>query len=434
VNLLSLIAFIAVNISMLLSYFWGKGRFYHFPFWAGVIALVWFLPQAIGGFLNSGIFPSGSYAAGMVFATLCTIALWGGYSVAYRKAPCATSWLAKPFDRTRLFYVGALLCGIGFFFHWKLVSLPKEMLAETQWTGATVKYLFLSSIFKFGFLALWLLYLSQRKYFVPRLLVFIIPSLALLLISILLHGRRAEMMNLFSYMVVSLWLVRRVTVPRWLLVSLLAFALVLINAIGIYRAIIMNEEKTFSERVSQAARADYLAESETVIKKSGLEFKNYIFFRQAYADLGRYNFGLTHWNGLVFNYVPAQLVGRGVKNALMVPLEDNLKDYTQLEYGHDQAIGTTSTGYRDAFGSFGWFGFVKFFFVGAIMGRLYRYAICGFFFGQMLYVYTLNAAMHSITHGTHEILVSIWVYFFALGFPALYWARVKRARVQKQYV
>lgn len=426
-NLLALLAYGLVNVAMVLCHLLKKERIYEFPFWAGALALGWFYPQAIGGYHNAQAYPAQSYASGMFFATLCTLALWGGYCKAVNAVPLKSSWLDAQFDLDRLFQAGAVLCATGFFFHWKLNSLPEEMLAQSQWSGATVKYLFLSSVFVFGFITLWLVYLSQPKLVVPRLLVFIIPSLLLLLESAVLQGRRAAMMNVVAYVLISLWFVRRVIIPQWALIGGLILGLVLINSIGTYRAIMARNDLSWRERFKLAANADYASESESLVKKGGSDFNNYIFLRQVIAEGSQFDLGLKHWNGLVFNYVPAQLVGRKVKNALLLPIMDDsiIIASAHDRYGYEFGTGGVATGYMDAFASFSWFGFIKFWAIGLIMGVLYRHAMTGMFLGQLLYVYMLSGAMHAISHGTHTILVAQWVYFFALGYPLLRWAKLR---------
>lgn len=423
-NLAALIVYGLVNLTMVIYHLINKNRLYEFPFWAGMIALGWFFPQAIGGYLNSSQFPPGAYANGMLFAALCTVALWYAFNRALAGRASKPSWLDASFDTAKLYQAGAVLCMCGFFFQWKLAHLPEELTSMTQWTGPAVKYLFLSSIFVFGFLTLWLIYLNQSRLVVPRLWIFIIPSLLLLLQAAVLHGRRAAMMDLVSYLLVGLWFVRRVSLPRWFVIAGLTMGLALINAIGAYRAI-MSEKGSLSERLAAASKIDFANESENVLKKSGLEFSNYIFYRQVYAEVGNFDWGLVHWNGLVANYVPAQIVGRSFKNSLMILLEDRTMEIARSKYGHPYGVGTTVTGYTDAFASFGWFGFVKFMVIGWIMGVLYRHAMQGSFLGQLLYVYSLSTAMHSVSHVTHTILFSIWIYFFALGYPALHFAKIR---------
>lgn len=429
-DLFALILYGGGNLCMVLYYFAGKGRFYQFPFWAGVLALGWAFPQALGLLKQDLYLPEGAYARGMFFATLCSLALWAGFAMAVKREPSPASWLKAAFDVSKLFYAGAFLCAFGFFFQWKLTTLPEEMLAATQWSGAPVKYLFLGSVFKFGFITLWLIYLRERKLIAPRILLFIVPSLLLMLNAAVLLGRRAEMMNTFSYIVVGLWFSRRLSIPRWFLVAGLVFGLVLVNAIGVYRAIMLRSEKEgLASRLKEAANADYLSVAEQKTQSSSAELKNYVYYLKSYDDASLFDYGKVHWNLLVFNYVPGQIVGRDLKNALMF----NMKSYTEHameDYGYIGFTGSTSTGYLDAYGSFGWLGFVKFWLVGWIMGLLYRHAMDGAFLAQLLYIYALSTAMHVVTHQTNDILVRIWVYFFALGYPVLYLARNKSVERQ----
>jgi len=423
-NLIALISYGLVNGWMVLYHLLAPSRFYHFPFWAGMLAMGWFFPQVAHGYLNPELFPSSAYASGVFFATLCSIALWGGYAVSVHRPAGRPSWLDAQFSERRLFIAGAVLCFVGFFFQYKLRSLPDELTSMTQWSGAAVKYLFLSNIFIFGFITLWLLYLCQPRTWVPRLLVFIVPSLLFIAESAFLQGRRAAMMNLVSYTLISLWFVRRKAIPRWMLICGLSGGLLLVNAIGLYREIMLNEGATLSERISSALNADYLAATEES-DELGLEFNNYIFYRLVAAEEGHFDFGVRHWNQLVFNYVPAQIVGRKFKDSLKVGLHDSSRKIARERYGHVYRTGSTATGYKDAFFSFGWFGFIKFIIIGWMMGALYRRAIQGHFLGQLLYVFMLSSAMHAISHGTHRILISTWVYFFALGLPPLLWAKVR---------
>ena len=428
-DLIALILYGGVNATMVLVHLSDKGRFYQFPFWAGMIALGWFFPQAIGGYMNPERFPPFAYADGMLFATLCTVALWIGFVLATKKRPIRKSWLDASFDLSRLFYSGVFLCLMGFFFQWKLMSLPEEVLEMTRWSGESVKYLFLANIFKIGFITLWLVYLQQARVLSAKYLIFIIPCLLLFLEAAVLRGRRAGMMEVVAYLVVSLWFVRRIAVPRWAVVSGLVFGLILVNGIGVYREIMRDKDIPLSERLSQAADADYFKVSKEWANDSGAEFRNYIFYRYVHADEGFYDYGLFHWNRFVFNYVPAQIVGADFKKKIKYKSNTSQVDeIAEEQYGHVFRTGSTVTGYKDAFGSFGWFGFIKFGLIGYLMGALYRHAMSGAFLGQLLYVYALTKAMQCVSHGSNDILIRVWVYFFVFGYPVLYWAKTRGLR------
>jgi hypothetical protein len=421
-NLFSLLIYGAINGIMVLLYLRNKGRYYQFPFWAGMIAIGWFLPQSVGEYFNASGFPHYAYFYAMLFASLCTLALWFGFSLSIKRKLRASSWLAMEFNDRKLFYAGAVLCVFGFYFYLKLWNLPEEELSRGMWTGAATKYLFLASVFKFGFLVLWLRYLIRGRWLDLKTLVFIIPCLSFLLWAAFMRGRRSEMMNLVSYCAVSFWFCRNKAVPRGVIITGLLVGLVLVNSISIYRSIIMNKRLPLGERIRMVTHVNYISGARDNQKESNLEFNNYVFQRQAYAEDMCYDYGIYHWNRLVFNYVPAQIVGADLKESLMFPLQD-MHELVEVKYGYYWNPGSTETGYADSFGSFGWLGAVKFFLIGWMMGVLYNYAISGSFLGKLLYVYSLTIAMVSVTHGTNEILVRIWIYFFILGFPVIYWAQ-----------
>lgn len=423
-NLLSLVAYAIVSLGMVLSCLLGKkGRIYEFPFWMGTLGMTYFFPLAYYAVSNEQ-FVGNIYSSGMWFATLCMIAVWAGFKQSYSREVAGQSWLDASFNFEKLVTAGIVLSVAGFFFQLKLQSLPEEMLAQTQWSGATVKYLFLASVFKIGFLTLWLAYLRQKKRIIPKILIFMIPGLLLLLNTAVVQGRRAAMMDLAAYILIGLWFARRVAFSRIILIVGLAIGLVLLSAIGTYRSIMNNDEVSLSERLKELSHADLVGDSKKNAKDTGYDFNNYIYYRRVLADEGKFNFGVSHWNGFVHGFIPAQLVGKTLKEALKIQFSAvKYIPIAEQRYGHKFRTGTVSTGYLGAFGSFGWFGFIKFYLIGWIMGILYRHAMNGSFLAQLLYIYVLTAGMHAISHGTQQILVNKWVYFLALGYPALYWAR-----------
>ncbi|MEI6892445.1 MAG: hypothetical protein V5783_09765 [Pontiella sp.] len=421
-NLAALIAYGVVNASMIAYYLLsGKTRYFEFPLWGGLVGLGWFLPQAIGAYRNIESLPEGFFVKGMLFATVCTLAMCGGFRRGFAKSD--VTWLKARYDSNRMYFSCTALCLAGFLFLYKLETLPEEMLNSSQWTGPPVMYLFLSGMFALGFIGLFIQYLNQDKWFNSRYIL-LIPSLLLLLMPVLLHGRRGQAMNLIAYTIFILWFVRRVAVPRvWIGVGIMG-AILLVNAIGLFRSAMGGSEGLpLGERLQLAVQQDYLEANKALLDKPGAEFKNYIYRMAACEKLGAYDYGLFHWNKFVFNYIPAQLVGRSLKQGLMVDFID-AKKAGKLAFGYTGPGGATQTGYLDAYASFGYFGFVKFWIGGWIMGTLYRHAMMGFFLPQLLYVMGVRAGVEGITHSTNEILIRIWVYFFIFAYIPFYWSKI----------
>lgn len=428
-ELFSLILYAVVNLWILIRYFAGpKGKVYEFPFWMALMAVGWFLPQAIGGYANVDCYPQGSYATALIFATFCSIALLVGYEISVSKGIKKSSWLCMQLQPKKLYLASAGLILFGFYFFFKLSRLTPEQITVTefgQWTGVTVRYLFLSGAFKVGVLALLLLYCGQRRLLNTRFLIFLIPALIMMLTPIIFGGRRADMMELTAYSLISVWFVRGWVIPRTLLLVSLSVGLIFINSIGLYRGVMdKGKEMDLNERIRIALNQDYLGQNFNTLETSGPEFENYVFRMDAVNKLDSFDYGLSHWNMLVFNYVPAQIVGQELKSSLMVPI------FTPSQAGWNEyqfygQAGATDTGYLDAFASFSWLGFIKFYLIGVIMGRLYQYAGKGYFLSRLLYIFLLTAGMHAITHTTNDVLVRMWVYFLIFGFPIYYWARAR---------
>ena len=419
-DVVALVAYGSLNVLMVAYYlFSGKTRYFEFPFWAGLIGAGWFFPQAVGGYKNLEMLPVGYYAKCMFFAVACTMALWGGYIGGVRRSN--TNALRHQYDLTKMYNGLVVLCLLGFFFYYKLQTLSEEMFSNL-WTGAPVKYLFLSGMFTIGFTGLFIIYLNEGRLLNSRHIL-LIPSIILLLMPVVLGGRRGAALNMISYTILPLWFVRRWAVPRiWIGVGLV-LGILLVNAIGLYRsAMAASEDLPFKDRLELVVQQNYVDANKEQFEKPGVEFENYIYRMAAGAQVGAYDYGLFHWNIFVFNYVPAQLVGRSLKQSLMIDCVSAAEAGRKI-FDFNGAGGATQTGYTDAFFSFGYFGFIKFWILGWIMGVLYRHAMMGFFLPQLMYAFSLRAGMESITHSTNEGLVKIWVYFFIFMFALLQYSK-----------
>ena len=137
---LTLFLYGILNLAMVIFYLIKKGDLFKAPFWIGIISLGWFLPQAIGGLNKASFYPDSAYSEGMLFAFFCNLSFWLGWLVTYsRKESSEKSLIMMRFDDKKLFSALSFLCVFGFYFQWKLWSLPDEMLIGVAWSGTVVK-------------------------------------------------------------------------------------------------------------------------------------------------------------------------------------------------------------------------------------------------------------------------------------------------------
>jgi hypothetical protein len=401
-----LIALFVIVCLLLLS--WGlkeRGRIYEFPFLAAGIFLGWVLPQLFG-LANDPFIPAGAFDKAMVMTILCALMILAGRCAVQRPFQ-ALNW---QYDENKLVWVAAVLVLVGGFFFFKISRLPEEVQAQTQASGVLVAYLFFAEMLTYGFCISIIAFV--RSFSLPSLLVSAY-CFVFYFDRIIIAGRRAALVDFSLTILLALWFQRQISLPRWLMLIALLFGGIGVHSVGDYRSIANSDGKRDWADMMDIHPIENL---EKLIVQGGNEMRNAVYsIYGTEASLG-FDFGLWHWNTIVFNFVPAQLLGHDFKASLQVPLpSDNL--FYQLDYAPD--TGSTMTGMADAFGSFWYFGALKFFIIAFIMGKLYRAAMEGHLIAQILYIILLGAALHTITHHTQRFL-SQWIQMMILLFPVLY--------------
>ena len=102
------------------------------------------------------------------------------------------------------------------------------------------------------------------------------------------------------------------------------------------------------------------------------------------------------------------------------------------QFFYTPVLGSTLTGFSDAFASFWYFGCLKFFLIAFCMQKLWWAARGGSLMAQLLYMLMPIQALEAITHTTQNFL-SPWVHMAIFLLPAIYLARrrVPAPRLQR---
>ena len=390
---------------------WGtvrRERIYEFPFLAGAVVAGWILPQAIG-LIGDPFLPADGLEMALVMTILCAGMCYLGY---VWKAP-GPFWPQWDFDMGRLEKGAAALTLFGGGFYVALSRLPEEQITATQYEGTPVAFLFFADTLAYGF-AISLLIFSRTSSRLALMLALIGSSFYLE--RIIFSGRRGDVVQLVLMVLLAAWFQRKKTIPLPAMIGALLLGALEFNNIDQYRAMVLSNSDRDWAKVSEI---DYLGGMETLAKEGGEEFKNAVYNIAATQAATSYDFGIFHWNMLVFNYVPAQLVGQDLKEALTL----DMPQPALSNFGYAANVGATETGMSDAFGSFWFFGALKFFFIAAVMGIIFRAASSGDIVAQIFYMVMAPNALHAITHHTQWFL-SPWVHMIIFLYPVLYYARV----------
>ena len=385
---------------------WGmlrRGRIYEFPFLTGVITFSFILPQ-IPGLATESFLPAGAFVRTAVFMMLCLFMCWWGWSGKAKPF----SFFRIDFDEGRLLIVAAVLSVAGAYFYFKLSRLPGELTIAVQMTGVPVMYIFFSRLLSYG-LAIAVLCIVRR--FSWWSLIILAFDLVFYLDRIVVTGKRAEAIELIMIFALAWWFYKRQAIPRMLIITAIFFGTLLMNSMGEYRAITKANSAPVWDEIR---RIDVVGNLSTVLRDGGDEMRNAILRINNTATTLQFDYGKFHWNRLIFNFVPAQLVGANVKQSFMLPVPTMARDY-------DPIVGTTETGMADAFQSFWYLGAFKFFILAYLVRRIWVTANRGEFSAQFTYVLSIIPSMHAISHQTDWVLM-VWVHMLMFAAPALLFA------------
>ncbi len=382
---------------------WGmsrRSRIYEFPFHVGAITFAFILVQ-VPGLGHDYFIPEAAFVKTIAFMILCLAMCWLGW----RRNPQPFSILRLNFSETRLLWAALGFSLVGAYFYFALSRLPGEVTIGVQMSGVPVIYVFFSRLLVYG-LAVAALCLAHRFSLVA--LSIVLFDMTFVIDRILHGGSRADTVEAAMIFALAWWFHRRRAIPRWATLFALVLGTLLMNSVGDYRAISKSQTGSTWEEVS---KIDLLANTSAVWASGGNELRNAIR-RVRHADETReFDYGLAHWNILVFSFVPAQILGEKFKSSLMVTMPALARDY-------DPVLGTTETGLADAFQSFWYFGALKFYLLAYMLRRIFATAEAGEFAGQFVYLLSVVPAMHSISHRTDWVLM-VWIHMSLFALPVL---------------
>ncbi|MCX5568521.1 hypothetical protein [Kaistia nematophila] len=398
---------VAISVALVVSGLRRPEGVYQYPFLAGATFLGFIAPQ-FPALVDDPFLPVGAMVRTILFTILCVSACGFGWRVTLPRA-------ARPpwqFEERRLLVAAAVFSVIGGYFYVKVSHLPPE-IKYSIFTGMPVVYLFFAKLLNYGFAIA--LVCGARRMSLAALAIIGFDTL-FYAERILILGRRSEAVEFFFLVVLAWWFQKRRTPPRLLTAGFVLFGALALHSAGDYRAITTERDEA---GWSDLLKIDLVENFAEVLEQGGPEVRNAVLRIGQVRDTHAYDLGLFHWNTLVFNYVPAQLVGVEIKERLTVSLDG------QLGRDYEPPVGSTETGLSDAFASFAYLGALKFFLIGFAMRRIYDAAMAGSTVWQVVYPLMLAPAMLSITHHT-QWPPSAFLHIALFLLPALAFARVRQ--------
>ncbi len=380
-----------------------RGGIYEVPFLAGSVFMGFILPQ-LPALANDPLQPA--FLVERMLLVSCACALMTGIG-----------WLAgqRPLERgmhlvigeRRLLYLALFLSLAGAYFYFEVSRLPPEIRLSTTPSGIMLVYTFLQRFLTCGFV-ITMLSLARK----PSPMGWSIALFDLMLLGdrFLIGGRKGETTEALLAVLIACWFHRGWTAPRILALVGVLLAAVSLNSTADYRSIVREKGSLDWQQISQI---NVIGNFMAVLKDGGPETRNAVERMDFVAKNQAFDYGSFHWNVIVFNFVPAQLFGTEFKKSLQAYIGS-----PRYDAGYQPEIGSTETGMADAFGSFWYFGTLKFFIIAYVLARLYCTARQGWVLPQILYIFGITAAMLSVSHHT-QWLLSTYIQLALLLLPGL---------------
>lgn len=334
------------------------------------------------------------------------------------------------FEQNRMIIGLLILSLISLYGRIKLASLPEELTNATQWTGLPVRYLFFASVGSLCIPLGIMLYNEHKK----RIILFILSiEVISTMMSVVLSGRRSPAAFLALMVLTGLWFAKRYKVPRgMIIIGGIAFFMFVMN-VGNYRYIMKADGKDKWNRI----RHEVFDINKTIVKFTKPSGKgaspcadalNGIVASAAVYESNRYDFGVVFWNSMIFRWVPGQLIGHQLKNAMMLDVPGPIQ-VAKEECGYKFGVGGCTPGYAELFASFGFLGIIFMYYVGKLARMVWEQALTGNLVAQIFHFALAPVYLRFGGGGLWSLISGLffWVVFL---FPILWWAKMP-ARLNK---
>ena len=345
INQITLYLLIVLTAALLVRGFWRHEDMLRFPFLAAAITAGWFIPQAIGLSENDSL-PEGGFALTMLVAILSLGATVLGERAVQDRPPATL----QEYNERTLLVASMILSAIGIVAQFLILGTVRATLAEGgdiggQATGIVTIYFFFAEFQYYGLAIAILLLLrsfSWISFSIVAICIFLIGSV------VIFGGRRGPATELGLIIASAFWFQRRMLPPRMLVVGVLVAATLLINSIQSYRnlmsTVAANSTEARLPTISELMELDFIGTMDSEVKSGSYEVTNAIYDIAATAQSANFDFGLVYWDYFVFRYIPAQIVGKDIKDTLMVTSTKDKWNNAWEVFQYKPMIGTTSHG------------------------------------------------------------------------------------------
>lgn len=357
------------------------------PFLVSAVFAGWVLPQ-LWQVRRLYVDVAPEYLAGLYYFCLaCLLATVFGWQAGVR-------WGRKTpiYDALRIEDL-VLICAIVTAIAWMMVlgmgARSFDEVNSSTWSGPLTIMYFFSNLKVISLFLSIFLFLKRRS---PLVIALFVANLFLYAPAVLLLFRRRAMLEALTATMLAFWFARRIALPRLMVLAAVPIGMLVVFSVGSLRG--LGRDNTSEARwatVSQIRSVDFWSSTPFANAGQAPEMVNALNLVRFSGDQGINTYGRVSWNRVIFQWVPAQIVGADVKQGLMFDSIDGHR--INQEFNEEDRIGSTPTAMGEAYLEFGIFGIVFFFATALFTARWWAQAIRGSFTAMTLYAAALASAV-----------------------------------------
>lgn len=411
--------FLAVCCMGVFTVLSSKRGIYEFPGFMTFAFVVFLVPQAFSLVNFPGAASDSSVSSVFWMCALCLLACILGYKI--RPHSKILRMATAPANESVLLIGAACFLAVALLMGNMISGMTEEETGGSAWSGKVTIYLFFTGVI-FPAMAIFFRHALQKRSLVSWFLfaISMIPPLQ----AIILAGRRETTSQLFLTIGLVLLFEKRITPPRWVVPVAAGAAMLIIPATGSYRSIANTKQWDQLENLDLVGNFRQFVNNESI-----LELRNAAMTIQATRALGEYRWGTGYTDEVVWRFVPAQIVGKDLKDFLMIGRNSDEYEEAFAKEGFQVSAGSTITGVGDSFREFGFFGASVFALIAMFFRTMWsatsrRSAV----FAQLLYIGTVTSAMRAVTHQTVDFLPGL---IYQVVFVGLLYLVARRKGTQR---
>lgn len=405
--------FVLINIFIVVKYYRYDFGVFQAPFLAAAGSIAVFLPQLtsyyISDYYDNDLLPNL-----LIVMCTCNIAFAVGFGLGKKKNMPA---VIRDLDLVKVKPVLVVLSLAGIFAGFSLRGVyMNEMDAESSAKSNFIVMVNLAYYMELGFIYCLVYLRKLGKYDKIIIAIILVASFVMLEAAISMGRRNLTLRFLLNVLlVVALIKPKSFKYIKVFLISVFLFGSILNASIETIRTNLAgnsNEAIDYTSNLKDSFAQDNFS--------LGMDIGNAAIGIDYCFTNDDYDYGVSIWNAFIFNFVPRFLVGSELKSSLQVKY-DYQNVIPVLTHGT-----TTMTGYFDAFASFSYFGFIKFLFLGYILGVLWTRSSQSSLH-MIVYMFIFTQVTSIFTHNTAYIFMRLeFIFLFFFPVIAFYIHKYKR--------